>query len=179
MPATDCPPVPQQFGQRDVFLRFESGEKAADARRYYGDRELFYGVKVKFEFGTEEEFKTIQKEEVDSDGTPVHASSHLSETHASHSTPPTPTQTLEALIPRGQTFRPSRDDAGKFPTFRQRLPDGTYEGQCSCIFLGNVPFELLMDKRDIWKRFERFGEIRDIRIREYCCPPPEGSLMDK
>ena len=46
-------------------------------------------------------------------------------------------------------------------------PDGTYEGQLPCTFLGNVPFELLMDIRDIWRRFEAFGDIRDIRIREF------------
>ena len=62
---------------------------------------------------------------------------------------------------------------------RQRLPDGTYEGQTPCIFLGNVPFDLLMDKRDIWKQFEGFGEIRDIRIRKYCRPLLGHSLIDQ
>lgn len=161
--------VPQQFGRRDVFLRFESGEKAADARRYYRGRELFYGVKVKFEFGTEEEFMVMKdlNNEVDPDGTPLHATPHLSQTQASDYTPSTPTQTLESLIPKRRPLRYFSDDAGNFPMIRQRLPDGTYEGQTACIYLGNVPFGLLMDKREIWKRFEGFGEIHDIRIREY------------
>jgi len=165
---TDYRADPQQFGLRDVFLKFESEEKAADARRYYRGRELFYGVKVKFEFGTEEEFRVMEdlKDEVNSDGTP--------ETQASEFTPPTPTQTLESLIPKGQPLRFFSDGSGTFPTFRQRLPDGAYEGQTSCIFLGNVPFELLMDKRDIWTRFEGFGEIRSIRIRMYCHPLHEA-----
>jgi hypothetical protein len=168
---TDHVTVAQQFGSRDVFLKFESREKAEDARRYYRGRELFYGVKVKFEFGTEEGFRAIKdlQGEVSPDGTPLDVTPHLSQTHASESTPSTPTQTLESLIPKGQSFRTLNDGSGNFPKIRQRLPDGTYEGQTQCIFLGNVPFELLMDKRDIWKRFEVFGEIMDIRIREYCC----------
>ena len=161
--------VTQQFGRRDIFLQFENGEKAADARRYYRGRELFYGVKVKFEFGTEEEFKEMKdlNNEVNLDGSALHATPHLSQTQTSESTPSTPTQTLESLIPKGQPFRYFNDNPGNFPRIRQRLPDGTYEGQTHCIFLGNVPFELLMDKRDIWTRFESFGEIRDIRIRTY------------
>lgn len=173
--------APQQFGSRDVFLKFESGEKAADARQSYRNRELFYGVKAKFEFGTEKEFRAIKdlNNEVCPDGTPLDVAPPLSQTQASQSTPPTPTQTLESFIPKSQPFRFSNNDIGNFPKIRQRLPDGTYEGQSPCIFLGNVPFELLMDKRDIWRRFEGFGEIRDIRIRKYCCPPLARSLIDE
>ena len=93
------------------------------------------------------------------------------------SSPSTPTQTLESLIPRGKPLRFSSDDHGNFPISRQRLPDGTYEGQSPCIFLGNVPFELLIDKRDMWKRFEGFGEIRDIRIRKYYSSFPRGCFF--
>lgn len=171
---TEYPTVAQQFGNRDVFVKFETGEKAADACRYYRGRELFYGVKVHFEFGTEEEFRAIKdlNNEVSLDGTPLHVTPHLSQTQASEPTPSTPTQTLESLIPKEQPFKFFNDSSGKFPKIRQRLPDGTYEGQAPCIFLGNVPNELLMDKRDIWRRFEGFGEIKDIRIRTYFLPTP-------
>jgi hypothetical protein len=154
--------VTQQFGNRDVFLKFENGDKAAD-------RELLYGVKVKFKFGTEDEFTSMkdQSNEVNPDGIPLHAAPHLSQNQASEPTPSTATQTLESLIPKGQPLRLFKDDSGNFAMIRQRLPDGSYEGQTPVIFLGNVPFELLMDKRDIWKRFEGFGEILDIRIRKY------------
>lgn len=165
--------VAQQFGNRDVFVKFETGEKAADARRYYRDRELFYGVKVQFEFGTEEEFRAIKdlNNEASPDGTPLHVTPHQSQNYTFESTP-TPTQTLESLIPKNQPFKFFNNDSGNFQKVRQRLPDGTYEGQTACIFLGNVPFGLLLDKRDIWKRFDGFGEIRDIRIRKYLLPTP-------
>ena len=139
---------------------------------------LFRSVRVRFEFGTEHEFNAIQEDlakEANSDGTPPHATPQA-ETQPSESTPSTSIQNLESLIPKGQIGRYGffRDDAvSVFPTIRQRLPDGTYEGQASCIYLGNVPFELLTDKRDIWRRFKGFGEIRDIRIREYCGPLPQ------
>ena len=176
---TEYPAVAQQFGNRDVFVKFETGEKAADARQYYQSRELFYGVKVQFEFGTEEEFKVIKDldNEVSSDGRPLHVTPHQSQTQAFESTPPTPTQTLESLIPKSQPLMFFNNDSGNFTKVRQQLPDGTYEGQTPCIFLGNVPFGLLMDKRDIWKRFEGFGEIRDIRIRKYLLPTP-GALFN-
>ena len=166
---TDCLTDPQQFGHRDVFLKFESREKAADARRYYRAHELFYGVRVEFEFGTEEEFIAMKdlNNQVSSDGTPLHAAPHLSEVQLSESTP-TPTQAPEPPIPRGQRSKSFNTASGNFPKFRQRLPDGTYEGQTACIYLGNVPFKLLVDKRDMWKHFEGFGEILDIRIRKYC-----------
>lgn len=171
---TEYPTVAQQFGNRDVFVKFETEEKAADARRFYRSRELFYGVKVQFEIGTEEEFRAIKdlNNEVSLDGTPLHTTPHLFQTQASESTPFTPTQTLESLIPKSQPFKFFNGDSGNFPKIRQRLQDGRYEGQAPCIFLGNVPFELLMNKRDIWKRFESFGEIRDIRIRTYFLPTP-------
>jgi hypothetical protein len=150
-------------------LKFENGHKAADARRYYQDREPLSGVKVKFEFGTEDEFISMkdQSNEVNPDGMPLHATPHLSQNQASGPTPSTATQTLESLIPKRQPLRLFKDDSGNFAMIRQRLPDGSYEGQAPIIFLGNVPFELLMDTRDIWKRFEGFGEIRDTRIRKH------------
>ena len=161
-----------------MFVKFETGEKAADARRYYRGRELFYGVKVQFEFGTEEEFRAIKdlNNEASPDGTPLHENPHQSQTHAFESTSPTPTQSLESLIPKSQPFKSVNDGSGNFTKVRQRLPDGTYEGQTPCIFLGNVPFGLLSDKRDIWKRFQSFGEIRDIRIRKYWLPT-SGALF--
>jgi hypothetical protein len=161
--------VTQQFGNRDIFLKFENGDKAADAHQYYQGHELLYGVKVKFEFGTKDEFISMrdQSNEVNPDGMPLHATPHLSRNQTSEPSPSTPTQTLESLIPKGQPLRLFKDDSGSFPMIRQRLPDGSYERQTPVIFLGNVPFELLMDKRDIWKRFEGFGEIRDIRIRKH------------
>ena len=110
--------------------------------------------------------------EASSDGMPPRTTPHLPDTRASESSSSTPTQTLESLIPRGRPFKSSNNPSGNFPTVRQRLPDGTYEGQSPCIFLGNVPFELLMDKRDIWRRFEAFGDIRDIRIREFTAQYP-------
>lgn len=178
---TEYETAAQQFDRRDVFLKFESREKAVDACQYYRGRELFYGVKAMFEFGTEEEFRAIKdlKIEVSPDGTPVHITPRLSQNQTSESTPSTPTQHLESLIPKGQPFRFFNDDSGNLPKIRQRLPDGTYEGQTPCIFLGNVPFELLMDKRDIWRRFEGFGAIRDIRIRKYCYPLLGRSLIDE
>ena len=117
--------------------------------------------------------------EASSDGTPPHTTPHWPETRASESSSSTPTQTLESLIPRGRQFKSSNNDSGNFPTVRERLPDGTYEGQSPCIFLGNVPFELLMDKRDIWRRFEAFGDIRDIRIREFTAQCLRRSLINK
>jgi hypothetical protein len=92
--------VTQQFGNRDIFLKFENGDNAAGARRYYQGRELLYGVKVKFEFGTEDEFRSMKDliNEVNPDGMPLHASPHLSQNQASEPTPSTPTQTLESLI---------------------------------------------------------------------------------
>ena len=104
---------------------------------------------------------------------------HLPETRASESSSSTPTQPLESLISRGRLFKYSNNDSGNFPTVRERSLHGTYEGQSPCIFLGNVPFELLMDTRDIWRRFEALGDIRDIRIREFTAQYLRHSLIDK
>jgi hypothetical protein len=116
--------VTQHCGNRDVLLKFENGDKAADARRYHQGREL-----LKSEFGTEDEFISMkdQRNEVNPDGMPLHATPHLSQNQASEPTPSTATQTLESLIPKGQPLRLFRGDSGNFAMIRQRLPDESYK----------------------------------------------------
>jgi hypothetical protein len=146
---TDCLTDPQQFGHRDVFLKFESREKAADARRYYRGRELFYGVRVEFEFGTEEEFIAMKdlNNQARSDGTRLCMQApHLSETRpfrtfSSFHTHPS------AGTARSRGVRPSKSSndrlwkCPKVQTAARRM--GRTRAKLACIYLGNVPLELL------------------------------------